>query len=303
MMAVEAVEAQPRLAPLGAAVTFVLAAGMAPVLVRFIRLSGLTVAVDGLWLGAGLCLVLLHGRGDRLSWESLRRSAPGGAAFGLSIVFFVSSVKLTTVTDATIINALQPALVFVVAGRLFGERITLSHLAWSALAIAGVAVVLAGGGSRAGGDVIGDSLAAGALFAWAWYFVASKTARRALGALEYQAGAALMGAVVVTPVVLAAGATPLPQSLGTAGWLLVMALGGGGAHLLLNWAHAHVRLPLTSLLTLACPVISAAGAAVVLGEPLAALQIAGMVLTIGALAAIVPGMSRSSSPQPLPNSS
>jgi len=115
MMAVEAVEAQPRLAPLGAAVTFVLAAGMAPVLVRFIRLSGLTVAVDGLWLGAGLWLVLLHGRGDRLSWESLRRSAPGGAAFGLSIVFFVSSVKLTTVTDATIINALQPALVFVVA--------------------------------------------------------------------------------------------------------------------------------------------------------------------------------------------
>jgi drug/metabolite transporter (DMT)-like permease len=298
-MAIEGAAPPPRLATLSAAVVAVVAWGVGPVLIKFVHLPGLAVAFYRLWLGAGIWLVLLRARGGHLSRDVLRRSTPGGVAFGLNVALFFTAVKLTTVTDASIISALQPALVFLVVGRMFGERVTRSDVAWSALAIGGVVVVVAAGGSAAGGDVGGDVLAVGALAAWTWYFVASKTARRELGALEYQTGLALVAAVVVTPLALAAGATPAPHTLANVGWLLVIALGPGGGHLLMNWAHAHVRLSITSLLTLASPVISAVGAAVVLGEPLAALQIAGMAVTIAALAAVVYRMSGEAAP-PLP---
>src|SRR5437879_6338717 len=210
--------APPRLATLSAAVTAVVAWGIGPVLIKFVHLPGLAVAFYRLWMGAAIWLVLLHARGRRLSWDILRRSAPGGAAFGLNVALFFTAVKLTTVNDASIISALQPALVVLVVGRMFGERITRSDLAWSGLALAGVVVVVAAGGSGVGGDVGGDVLAVGALGAWTGYFVASKAARRELGALEYQAGLALVAAVVITPVALVAGATPAPHTTANVGW-------------------------------------------------------------------------------------
>ena len=54
----------------------------------------------------------------------------------------------------------------------------------------------------------------------------------------------------------------------------------------MNCSHAHIPLVATSLLTLAIPVISAAVAAVLLDETLVAIQIAGMVVVIGALAVV-----------------
>ena len=46
-------------------------------------------------------------------------------------------------------------------------------------------------GDVPGRDLTGDLLAAAALFAWTWYFVAVKRARQNFGALEYQAALAL----------------------------------------------------------------------------------------------------------------
>jgi len=269
----------------------VVAWGVGAVLIKFVHLPGLAVAFYRLWLGAAMWLGLLYLRGGRLRWDVLRRSTPGGVAFGLNVALFFTAVKLTSVTDASVISALQPALVLMIVGRMFGERVTRSDVAWSALAIAGVAVTVAAGGSGAAGNVGGDVLAVGALAAWTWYFVASKTARRELATLDYLAGLALVAAIVVTPVALVAGDTPAPHTLANVGWLLVIAVGPGGGHLLMNWAHAHVRLSITSLLTLAGPVISAVGAAVVLGEPLFGLQVAGMAVVIGSLAAVVYRMS------------
>ncbi|HMC51875.1 MAG TPA: DMT family transporter [Acidimicrobiales bacterium] len=290
--------APSRTVSLGAAVLAVAGWGIGPVLVKFVHLPGLAVAFYRLWLGAAIWVALLHLRGGRLRWDVIRRSAPGGIAFGLNVALFFTAVKLTTVTDASIISALQPALVLLVVGRMFGERVTRSDVVWSALAIGGVVLVVAAAGG-AGGNVGGDLLAVGALGAWTWYFVASKAARRDLGALDYQTALAVIAAVVVTPVALAAGATPAPHTLANVGWLVAIAVGPGGGHLLMNWAHAHVRLSITSLLTLAAPVISAAGAAVALGEPVAGVQIAGMAITIGALASVVYRMS-GDEPHPLP---
>lgn len=283
--------APPRLAGLGAATAAVIAWGIGPVLVKFIDLPGLAVAFDRLLLGTFVWVGALYLRGGRLSRGALRACVPGGAAFGLNIVLFFIAVKRTTVTDATVIGALQPALVLMLVGPMFAERVTPKDLAWSTLALGGVVTVVAGAGRASNGDVGGDLLAVGALLAWAAYFVASKQARRHLGALEYQAGLGIVAFLVVAPLALAVRVDPVPGDPEILVWLVIIVLGPGGGHLLMNWAHAHLRLSVASLLTLASPVISALGAAVALDEPLLGVQVVGMAVVVGALAVVVYRMS------------
>src|SRR3954454_14252204 len=196
--------ADARLAALGlvAATAAVVSWGIGPVVVKDTDLHGLAVAFYRLNLGALLSVVILYGTGRRLSWRLLVAAIPGGLAFGMDILLFFSAVKLTTVADATVISALQPALVLLVVGRLFGETVHRFDVAWTGVAIGGVAVVVFASGSVAGRSLAGDLLATLALGAWAWYFVAVKQARRHFAALEYQTALALVAAVIVSPVAL-----------------------------------------------------------------------------------------------------
>jgi drug/metabolite transporter (DMT)-like permease len=57
----------------------------------------------------------------RLTPDWLFASLVGGGLFALHQVMYFTSLKLTTVADVTLIGALQPPLVLLVAGRMFGE--------------------------------------------------------------------------------------------------------------------------------------------------------------------------------------
>lgn len=137
-------------------------------------------------------------------------------------------------------------------------------------------------------------LAVGALFAWSWYFVASKQARQQLGALEYQTAMTLISAAVATPIALLSGQSLAPgrYDATTWMWLLLIVAGGAVGHLAMNYAHATVRLTITSLLTLSTPVTSAAGAALFLHEGLSWLQASGMAIVLAALATVITGRTR-----------
>ena len=73
-------------------------------------------------------------------------------------------------------------------------------------------------------------------------------------------------------------------------WAIILALGlgtGGIGHFLINWAHGHAPLVLTSLLTLLIPVVAMTAAAVFLGEDVVPAQVVGAVIVLGALAVLV----------------
>ena len=70
--------------------------------------------------------------------------------------------------------------------------------------------------------------------------------------------------------------------------LLAVMIGlGAGGHFLMNWAHAFTPLMLTSLLTLASPVISVAAAAAFLGEPVLMAQVIGMAIVLSSLGTVL----------------
>jgi drug/metabolite transporter (DMT)-like permease len=275
-----------------AAVIAVTVWGIGPVLIKFVSLPSMTIALYRFWIGAVVFTAALYLRGARLDRTVLRQSAPGGLVFAANIAFFFAAVKQTTVTDASVIAALQPVILLFVASRRFGERIRLADVALSGVSLAGVLLVITGTASTSAHHrLLGDVLAVGALITWAWYFVASKAARQHLGALEYQAGLLVVGAAALTPVALLAVHQTWPTS-GQWAWLLVIALGPGGGHLLMNWAHGHIQLSVASLLTLASPAISAVGAALFVDEPLVAAQVVGVGVVLGALALIVVNNTR-----------
>jgi drug/metabolite transporter (DMT)-like permease len=252
------------------------------------HIDGLTLAFHRLWINALAMTILFRLTGGRVNRRLLRMALPGGIAFAADITLFFVAVKHTTVANATIISALQPALVLFVAGPLFGERVRTSDVVWTSVALAGVAVVVFGSAATPSWSPLGDALAVAALLAWTAYFVTGKQARERLDALEFVTGMSIVASLTVGGVVLASRHDISVPDGGTWAIILALALGTGGfGHFLINWAHGHAPIVLTSLLTLIIPVVAIAGAALFLGEDVVVAQGIGAAVVIGALAAVV----------------
>lgn len=262
--------------------------GFGPVLVKLSDLDARVFAFYRLWLGflvMAACLVVAR---RRLTAATLRAAAPAGLLFATNVVLYFGAVKLTAVADASLIGALQPALVLLVAGRLFGEKVSATQLAWSFVAIGGVVTFVFGAAATPVWSLAGDVLAVGALLTFTGYFLVTKHVRAQAASLEYLTAVLLTAAVTMTPISLSAG-----QPLGAVDrddwlWITLFVLGPGtGGHLLVTWAQRYVEVWLSSLIVVGLPVVAAGAALVVLGEPIGPVQLVGGTVVVVALSVIV----------------
>jgi len=252
------------------------------------HVDGLTLAFHRLWVGALAMVVIYTLRGGRLRMRLLLAALPAGIAFAADIGLFFTAVKHTTVANATMISALQPALVLFVAGPLLGERVRASDVGWTLVALLGVVVVVFGSATTPSWSLYGDLLAVLCLFAWTAYFVFGKQARAHLDAVEFVTAMSVVAFAAIAVVAVGSGHDLSVPDGGT--WAVILALGlgtGGIGHFLINWAHGHAPLVLTSLLTLLIPVSAMTGAAIFLGEDVVLAQVIGAVVVLGALAVLV----------------
>ncbi len=268
--------------------------GAASVLVKSIDgIDGVGISFYRLLFGTILLTLVYLGTGARISRRMLWLCIPGGIAFGLDILLFFSALRETSTANATIIGALQPILLLPIGVRMFGESVDRKVVAFSFVAVAGTAVVVFGGSGLPQWSPYGDLLATGALFTWTAYFIASKAARRELGALQYFTGLTIVALVVVAPYTFVSGADISPgDSSDWAAIITVTVFSGALGHVLLNWSHGHVPLQVMSLLTLLVPVVATAGAVAFLDEPVDGLQWVGMAVVLVALAEVARQTSR-----------
>lgn len=261
--------------------------GIGSVVAKAADIDGPVIGFHRAWGAAVVYGLMLLVVGGRVSKRALRLAAPGGTIFGIQLVFFFSSIQLTTVANATMLIALQPVVVLLFFSRRFGETVTTREWFLSGIAILGVGLVVFGSVDSPSWSLAGDALGVGALMSWTFYFVFSKQARNHLGAIEYQSMSLIFSAAILLPIAVIFSGT-LDPGPGKWWWIPLMVAIPGTGHLLLNWAHPRVPLGLVSQLTLVSPVVSVALAAFVLdGETVNAVQLAGMALVLGALAAIV----------------
>ena len=267
----------------------VLAWSVGPLCVRGIDASTPTIVLYRLWLAQPpmIALALLSGGG--ISRSSLRTAAVPGTLFAFGLITSFASYQHTSIVNATLIGSLTPALMMVVAPRIFGDQRSGRQWAMAGIAFAGLAIVVLGAGTTSGARWEGNVYAALNLVTFTAYFIHIKRRRNSgVPAASLIASVFLVAAIVATPWALAVS-TDLGALRGT-DWLLLlsMVLGPGlVGHGLMTWAQRYLDIVTASLLTLGQPVLSTFGAFLIYDERLTVLQLFGAVVVLAGLAGVV----------------
>ncbi|MGD0943830.1 MAG: DMT family transporter [Acidimicrobiales bacterium] len=260
--------------------------GFGAIFAKLTSASGLVLTFYRLWLGAALFVVLMYATGRRLSWSNLRAAWLGGVFLAGDMAMFFCAVKLTSVVDATVIGAVQPALVLIAARYLFAERMGRWDVAWILLAIAGVSAAVIGPGVVSRHQLTGDLLAVGSLLSWSAYWLVSKHARETQHTLDYTTGVTIVAALTLTLIVLLSGQSLARVEAGDWLWIALLAVVPGGAHVVMNWAHRYVDASVSSVIGSSNPIVAAAAAVVILGQPLTSIQVGCGLAAIAAITVV-----------------
>lgn len=250
-------------------------------------LPGLQIAFWRILLGAVVFTVAVYAAGRRITAAMYRAVAPAAIAISVEIAVFFVAIRATEVANATVISNLTPIVLLAIAARSFGERVTGLLVSVTAVSILGVVLVVFGSTQHTNWSPRGDVLSFVAMVLFAAYFALAKRGRESVPILEFQACLWTIGAITLLPVAVIDGGGIAVPSAGQWVWLVALLAVPGTGHLLVNWSHNHVRLAITAMLTLAIPVMSTVGAVVFLGQQVNAIQVLGMVITLGALSLVV----------------
>lgn len=274
--------------PLFAVALAVFAWGFGPLFVKGIDASAPTIVFWRVLIGTTIAVAFAYLLGGRITWRLLVIAFPAGVCFALSFIFGFASFQETSIVNATLIPALQPVLILLLATRMFGERRSGVELAYAALAMSGVVVVVAGASSD-GASLEGNIFAVLNLLVFAGYFLLGKRARdTAVHSWSFLAAVFMGACVVVVPWSLVSS-HDLDAIHGT-DWLLLFGLillPGMVGHGLMTWAHHYVDVTVTSMMTLANPVVSIVGAWIIYDQDLTPAQIVGGAVVLAALGAIL----------------
>jgi len=267
----------------------VFAWGFGPLLVREISASAPTIVFWRLWLATPVMICAAYFTGGRLSWPLMKIVFLPGVLFATSMIVGFTSYQTTSIANATLIGALQPALMLLIGPLLFGDRTAGRQILLAVIALGGISTVVLGANQSSGASIHGDLLALINLGLWTAYFVRVKQVRNE----GVHAGALIAGVFCVAAVVVSPWVLLTSHDLGAihgSEWLAILAMvvvSGLVGHGLMTWAQRHLDITLASLLMLGSPVISAVVAWMVFGQRLSSVQIAGALVVLAALGGIV----------------
>jgi drug/metabolite transporter (DMT)-like permease len=214
--------------------------------------------------------------------------AGAGVLFASGAATAFASIGRTTLLNVTLIGALQPVVVIAAAVAFLGERTTRAHLGRAAVAVAGTAVVVSASSGQGTWSLAGDLIAVVSLALNSLWFLYGRwlRARFAVDPVGFMTGVLASAAVLLTPVAwVVHGGLGLPAA--AAGYAALTMVVGTSAHLLAVWAHRWVPASVSSPMLLAQPVLIGAAAWALFGETPAAVQVAGALVVLVALAGMV----------------
>jgi drug/metabolite transporter (DMT)-like permease len=272
-----------------AAVTAVFAWGVGPIFNKSMTVDTPAIVFWRMVIGLPMMIAMAYRTGGGLSREILRRTALPGVLFAVSFITGFAAVKMTSIANATLVTTLQPVLVLMVAPKMFGERLTSKKVAFSAVSMVGVLVVVLAAASTSGAHISGDLLATANVTIWTGYFVLAKK-RRLDGVHSWSFLAAVFTWAAAVVIPFGAVASNDIGAMTFKDWVCVVAMAVGPGivgHGLMTWSQSHVDVSLASTLGLLSPVISTALAWVVFGQSLTPLQMVGGAVVIVSLIGLV----------------
>jgi drug/metabolite transporter (DMT)-like permease len=194
------------------------------------------------------------------------------------------SIVLTSVANATLLANLAPIFVTLAAWLFFRHVPTGLFLTGLAFALAGMAFLIGGDFRLAGGALLGNVLGVITAMFYAGYQMVVTRLRAGVSTASIMAWASAITAVVLLPLALVSGEQFFPAS--STGWIKLLGLAlvsQVAGQSLIAYAMAHLPATLSSVALLLQPVIAALLAAVLLGEAMHALQVAGGIMMLAGI--------------------
>jgi len=286
---------QPSAKGLGAVATAAIAFSWGFSIVKAISMGGPLLAMWRVGLGAATLSVLAVVFRSRWPRE-LRFVLLAGAAMGTHQILYILATQSTSIAIVTLIGALMPLLVAVMAQFMVGERFEWRVLVWALVALIGIGVVVGANLDDPSRSLTGDLLAIVNIVVFTTYFLAAKRSRMGgVGTIPLTAAVMWIALFFVAPVALLAGPFETPDGRDF-GLLALLTLGPGNGHLLVNWAHDRVPASVSSLILLMVPLLASLWAHLVHGEPFGPLHMVG----IAVVAIAIEGGRRAQFPRPRP---
>jgi drug/metabolite transporter (DMT)-like permease len=274
----------PNLALAGVA----LAAGFNWMPLRFLARQGLTSAWSGLWTAVIAAIVLVPlsvAQRGPLDGKMLRSLVVTGLINGASMALYIAALLLTDVVRALVLFYLAP-MWGVILGMIFlNEKLTRARGIAVALCLAGMLVILGTSHGWPWPRNIGDWLAIGCGFSWAYASVRIYAGPEVSSMTQNLCS--MLGCVVVSIAILLllpaglAGPPPAASAsllLASAAYALLMVL---PINLVALWSAKHLSPARVSLIFAIEAVIGIASAAVLLDEPFGWREALGSALVIG----------------------
>jgi probable blue pigment (indigoidine) exporter len=266
--------------------------GLGPPITKLIGAPPLVSVSVRFWISVPVVWAMTYASGRRVTWEVLRRTAPAGVFFGVNLAFVFSALQHASVAVIAVVQALQPAVVLLVAGPWLGERATRWHVMWTLVGVGGVALVILGGDRSVSGDGTGLVYAIAAMLTFTAYYLLNRRVRSttAVDALQWMAGVTLFAGLTITPVALAVSSPDDYRQLAGADWVYLAFIAGAVGivgHTLMSWVHKYTPASRSSLYLLAMNVVAIAAAWPIHDEPVTVVQGLGGAVVLGAIAAVV----------------
>lgn len=279
---------------LAACVIGVVAWSSGPLMVRGITAPVAAFTFVRLLLSVPVMNASAAAAGHRLDRIVFRQSLVPGVFFFTSMATGFASFQHTSIANATLISSMQPVLMLLVAPRLFGERPTLLRICLAVVAMGGVSMVVLGAASGGEASLGGDLFAVANLLSWSTYFVFAKQARdRGVHPSSFLAGTFTTAAILGVPWVLVA--RPDFGAIGGKDMLLILGqvfISGLFGHTIMTWCARFLDITLVSLINLLSPALSMAGAWMIYGQSMRAVQVVGATIMMVAIALVVATRSR-----------
>ena len=254
--------------------------------VRNIPVSSGELALYRAVLAALLIGVYLLVSRQKIPFARIKKEVPllllSGAAMGVNWILLFEAYRYTSVSVATLSYYFAPVIVTLVCPILFHEKLTGKKFLCFVMSTLGLVLITGIGDTRGSDDLKGILFGLGAAVFYATVILLNKYIT-GVPALERTFVQFLAAILVLAPyVALTSGFHP--EVLSATGWVNLLIVGFVHTGLTYCMYFSAIRaLPgqESSLLSYLDPIVSVLVSVLLLGEPLAPIQIAGMVLFLG----------------------
>ncbi|MFM9279683.1 DMT family transporter [Paenibacillus jiagnxiensis] len=209
--------------------------------------------------------------------------AGSGIMLGLHFLFWMNSLRLTTVASSTVILTLEPILVMLGSFWLFHTRANRMMIIGMSLAVVGSIAIGAGDFRASGNALLGDFLSLLGTIAVAVHMLFGKHLRESISAYVYNFWVFAIAASSMALYNVGSGFAFTGYAWREWGLFLLLAIVPTlFGHYLFNWLLKYINATAVSMAVLGEPVISSILAWLLLHERLTAVQLlAGMLILCG----------------------